>query len=1123
VPSVKLISLEIERFGARSQLRLDGFSEQLNVVYGPNGSGKTTLISFLGWMLFGDSDDGSRRYLSSSAARLGGTISLLDGQRRGRRVERYREGLGGDQVRVINEQPGELQPIDPHRLTGVDVAEFHHVFCFGFDQPPSLDRLIDLTMARDLALVHDAVQVQRVRELTARLDELRRTDQAWLGDESLLALQQRRGRLQADLQAAERRYHERLRQLQQECDEVSAEIAADRRHLESLQAMLRRTESALETRRAQLGRVAEEAQQTRQRWMDERRQEVDEIDALLHHWHQLLESVRQRAERLATQWAHAQPQTALSSSATGAELRLFLRSLTGQVEDLEEDFREWETVDLAIEPRGQREYWRDVLGAAVHSVHDDIQRLCRELQRQQTNAHYHDYAREQDHLRRCEGELNSLIELLDKRRQSLLAAPEFSEPTWTVPPYGATPLNGTSHTRSWYDSVSGDAYEARPISYASPLPDPAVDARLTHLNRRRDHLADRIRELEARIDRHHHRQTHLQANQPQLDETRHLQSLRRQWDETEQLLLQAEQRQRRRDEMAALERQLAELRRTLGPSQVLRQATSLLHRMTDGAYRGVRIGERHEVWVEDQRGHWLAYRELSRGTRDQVYLSLALAIVAAYRSRGIELPMVLNDVFVNIDTDRAQATAEVLADFASQGHQLILFTRHEHLMQRFASLRAKLYTLRERHAADEPLVPPAVAAAEPHWHAPPWHSETYYLDQAPVEPPRTASELPRTPGRPEPARRERPYDWVAHWDPPHRTGTARVDIAPLETAPPLLNEDALLLDVDWLDRQHVDRLQQHGVDTVRQFLELDPEQGQTLLADFSVPAATIYRWQCELSLQCYVGLAASDAALLVACGVNDPEELSYIDVSQLHQRIEQLLASADARQRYGSIARFERSRLSRWIQAARRSHFRRPDWGRTRSARTAPRSQTGNHRDQPSPPVVPRARRVDPERVARVAEAVVLQEPEEDDRAETLRFFLEPSDPIVDAPSIGPKTAERFHAIGVTTVAELLELDPTDAATRINYNRISAELIRTWQLQTRLVCRVPNLRGHDAQLLVACNVPGPEALAKLDAAALLAQIEQLLDTADGKRILRGAKAPDLQEVSAWIRWAKHAR
>ena len=122
-----------------------------------------------------------------------------------------------------------------------------------------------------------------------------------------------------------------------------------------------------------------------------------------------------------------------------------------------------------------------------------------------------------------------------------------------------------------------------------------------------------------------------------------------------------------------------------------------------------------------------------------------------------------------------------------------------------------------------------------------------------------------------------------------------------------------------------------------------------------------------------------------------------------------------------------------------------------------------------------------------------------------LRFFLEPSDPIVDCPSIGPKTAERFHAIGVTSVAELLELDPADARKRINYGRITADLIRSWQLQTALVCRVPNLRGHDAQLLVACEVPGPEQLAKMEADTLFAQVKKLLGTAEGKRILRSAK------------------
>ena len=61
---MKLSSLQIERFGARSNLQLDSLSDQLNVVHGPNGSGKTTIINFIRWILYGGRDDASRRYLT---------------------------------------------------------------------------------------------------------------------------------------------------------------------------------------------------------------------------------------------------------------------------------------------------------------------------------------------------------------------------------------------------------------------------------------------------------------------------------------------------------------------------------------------------------------------------------------------------------------------------------------------------------------------------------------------------------------------------------------------------------------------------------------------------------------------------------------------------------------------------------------------------------------------------------------------------------------------------------------------------------------------------------------------------------------------------------------------------
>ena len=1105
---MKLTSLQIERFGTRSNLQLEGLSDHLNVIYGPNGSGKTTIINFIRWMLYGSIDDSSRRFLRGSEARYGGTLRLVDGQQHRRRIERYYDAIHGDQVRVVQDEANGASAIHSQRLTGVDVDEYGQVFCFGFDQPPSIERLIEVTTARDMALAYDPTQMQRLSDLTARLEELRRDHRVWAADESLSALRERRRQLQDDLEHTERRYGERRQQMQQECDSLAAEIAADRCHMDSLQAMLRRTEATLEARRGQLEQDAYHAQQTRARWLEERRQEVAEIDYQIQQWESVLESIRQRQQHLHAQLSHCQPQPALSTPTNEADLRAFLRSLSYQVDEIEQDYRDWESVDETIEPRmhgeyrSHADYLRHVLGAALQTTREDVQRLCRELQRQQSNAQYHDRTREHDHLRRCEAELKGLIETLNGRRQALSATPEFSELPWADPTLGTAPVNGTAVVRPWYDETWASDNGVRHPHHHATHSDPWSAARLAHLMRRRDHLLARISELETRLGQLDHRRTQLQSSPQSLEEARQLEMLRRALNELDQRMAEAEQAERRREETISLERQIDELRRQLGPSDVLREASSLLHRLTDGTYRVLRIKDRHMAWVEDSRGHALEYRELSRGARDQVYLSLALAIVAAYRRRGIELPMVLNDVFVNIDADRAQATAELLAHFASRGHQIILLTRHEHVIQRFSTLPAKLYTLRQRQRMEEPLRPPVSAPRE----LPP-RAETYYLDQVPIAPLRAAWDAP--PSYRESSRRKAPYDWVAHWDPPRRTAAIRVEPeAMVETPAVLIAEEAPLADVPWLNGQHVERLSSAGIRTVGQFLELNPEEGERHLADFSTPAATVYLWQSQLSLQCHVGLTANDAALLVACGVDDPEELSYSDVSQLHRRIEDFLTNPDSRNRFGSIARFERSRLSRWIQAARRSHFRRQRWVRSRPVRPPQSSnQPITYRGEPVERLTPRTRRVDPLRPVKVPEPVDTPEPPPSDPSEALRFFLEPSDPIVDCPSIGPKTAERFHAIGVTTVAELLELEPADAAKRINYRRISDDLVRAWQLQTALVCRVPNLRGHDAQLLVACNIPGPEQLAKMEADTLFAQVKKLLSTAEGKRILRSAKRP----------------
>ncbi len=82
----------------------------------------------------------------------------------------------------------------------------------------------------------------------------------------------------------------------------------------------------------------------------------------------------------------------------------------------------------------------------------------------------------------------------------------------------------------------------------------------------------------------------------------------------------------------------------------LREASGYLKRLTGGRYTRVwtPLGENALV-VDDQQGQSLRVELLSRGTREQLFLALRLALVGSYARRGVRLPLVLDDVFVNFD------------------------------------------------------------------------------------------------------------------------------------------------------------------------------------------------------------------------------------------------------------------------------------------------------------------------------------------------------------------------------------------------------------------------------------------------------------------------------------------
>src|SRR5205814_6279902 len=113
--------------------------------------------------------------------------------------------------------------------------------------------------------------------------------------------------------------------------------------------------------------------------------------------------------------------------------------------------------------------------------------------------------------------------------------------------------------------------------------------------------------------------------------------------------------------------------------------SAAFERITAGAYTAILQDEDGESLValgrDTQRKR---PEELSRGTAEQLYLCLRLGLAAEFARRTASLPLIMDDVLVNFDPQRARAVASELARF-SQEHQVLIFTCHPETASLFAS------------------------------------------------------------------------------------------------------------------------------------------------------------------------------------------------------------------------------------------------------------------------------------------------------------------------------------------------------------------------------------------------------------------------------------------------------
>jgi len=110
----------------------------------------------------------------------------------------------------------------------------------------------------------------------------------------------------------------------------------------------------------------------------------------------------------------------------------------------------------------------------------------------------------------------------------------------------------------------------------------------------------------------------------------------------------------------------------------IRRASELFGRITDGFYTSLALDEkRMSITVEDATGVWKTPDQLNGAAAEQLYLCMRMGIVDAFTKHKAPLPIIMDDMLVNFDPDRARRMGEVLNEMSAET-QILLFTCQPH-------------------------------------------------------------------------------------------------------------------------------------------------------------------------------------------------------------------------------------------------------------------------------------------------------------------------------------------------------------------------------------------------------------------------------------------------------------
>ncbi|MCA9021058.1 MAG: DUF4332 domain-containing protein, partial [Planctomycetaceae bacterium] len=226
------------------------------------------------------------------------------------------------------------------------------------------------------------------------------------------------------------------------------------------------------------------------------------------------------------------------------------------------------------------------------------------------------------------------------------------------------------------------------------------------------------------------------------------------------------------------------------------------------------------------------------------------------------------------------------------------------------------------------------------------------------------------------------------------TSTAVLDAPQVEVPVYELEWSSPIYRLSSLSQFQIQQLNQAGINSIAQFLSQSADQLAPQLPE-EISAGLIFEWQSQARLaSCIRGIKPQQAAFLVQCGITEPGDITGMSFPELWSLIASSLPTDTLNE-----TTITETRVQQWYQSAhqaRKFHPQKPVATEQKPQQPVPQERREYRRDS-------------------------SHTDSENTKPITPPFYLNRSMPVEQAPSIGPKTAQRLEKVGIFSVSDFLE------------------------------------------------------------------------------------------------------